>query len=402
MEAKNRDSGSAEEYSRSQYIAVQNSGQLSSVIVQIQGVRVNFSSDSAPLIAFVRTHFAEREHVAEALGTPPFLNGRNGQSEIEARVEWLEGSPPEAHDTAVPPGKIRLDRDIEIGKGEMVWSRIDDFLDLHLHFFLAENHLRLQGQYFFALSRSPLRNQLKKTWHRKQLPTLRAKRFSTILYYMAYYPAFWWLEHKGLFPLHAAAVELDGRGVVLCGLPGCGKSTLSLALLALPGARLLSDNIIFFDREKVFRCPEPVLVDSRSLRLIGEAASVLQPLGRNHAFGRAWAHVVPGRLVDQTNPRVFLFVGLGHQSSLRPLSYQEAYQRFSSVNWIAQEMRRYLVYRSVLGLVRPDGSHQEHGGEHVVSTLLGQGQCYEFTVGWGDDLRKACDQVSTLLTSGES
>jgi hypothetical protein len=219
---------------------------------------------------------------------------------------------------------------------------------------------------------------------------------------MVYYPAFWWLERQGLFPLHAAAVDLAGTGIVLCGLPGCGKSTLSLALLSLPEARLLSDNIIFFDRERVFSCPEPVLVDNRSLELIGKVGSLLHPLGRRHVYGRAWCHVPPDHLVDQTIPRLLLFVGLGQQSRLRPLSYQEALQRFTAVNWIALEMRRYLVYRSVLGLLSPESLHCGQGDESILRVLHDQGHCYELTVGWGDGLQKALDQVRTLVASVRS
>jgi hypothetical protein len=234
----------------------------------------------------------------------------------------------------------------------------------------------------------------------RRLPTLREKRFSTILYYMVYYPAFWWLESHGLFPLHAAAVDVAGTGVVLCGLPGCGKSTLSLALLSVPEVRLLSDNIIFFDKERVFRCPEPVLVDERSLALIGEAGAFLRPLGRHHVYGRAWCHMPADRLRQQTVPRLLLFVSLGQQSCLRPLSFQEAWQRFTTVNCIALEMRRYLVYRSVLGLLSPDHLHRED--EAMVRTLQAEGRCYELTVGWGGGIHKALDLICTLVASGAS
>ncbi len=46
--------------------------------------------------------------------------------------------------------------------------------------------------------------------------------------------------------IHAAAVEIDGRGVLLCGASGSGKSTLALALVER-GARYLSDEIAAID-----------------------------------------------------------------------------------------------------------------------------------------------------------
>jgi len=362
------------------------------VTIWIQGVRVAFSSNFEPLNSFARSHFSAGE---TGINTMPGTSLPEAKAEVEAHLEWIEGVPPKKEYAEVPPGRMRLDRDIEIGKGEIAWSRIDDFSDLQLRFSLAENHLRLVGQHFFLLGRTPLRDQMKKTWYRKRLPTLRKKRFSTLLYYMIYYPSFWWLQRQGLFPLHAGAVDLAGTGIVFCGLPGCGKSTLSLASLSLPGARLLSDNIIFFDREKVFSCPEPVLVDDQSLKLIGKGGSLLHPLGRRHVYDRSWYHVDPGRLVDHTIPRLFFFVGLGQKTTLRPLLGEEAYQRFDSANCIAQEMRRYLVYRSVLGL---SANHLCKNGAHdrVLHALLSQGRCYELTVGWGDGLAKALELVNSL------
>jgi hypothetical protein len=239
-----------------------------------------------------------------------------------------------------------------------------------------------------------LRNQIKKTWYRSSLSAFRQQRFSTILYYMIYYPVFWALQRQGLCLLHAGAVDLAGTGIVFCGFPGCGKSTLSLGLLAVPGARLLSDNIIFYDREKVFSCPEPVLADERSLKLVANASSLLRSLGWQHGYGRSWHHVDSGRLVEQTVPRLFFFVGLGQKTAVRRLSREEACQRCDSANLIAKEIRRYLVYRSVLGLLNTASLQQNNMS--TMRALLGQGQCYELTVGWGDGVQKAIDLVCTL------
>jgi hypothetical protein len=364
------------------------------VIVRIQGVRVAFSSNFELLNTFAKSHFSEGESVTDTMAGQSLSHA---EAEIEAHLEWIDGLHTKKQYLEIPPGKLRLDRDIEMGDGEITWSRIDDFSDLRLHFSLAGSHLRLTGQHFFFLSPTPLRNQMKTIWYRNGLSTLRQKRFSTILYYMIYYPSFWALQRQGLFPLHAAAVDLAGTGIVFCGLPGCGKSTLSLGLLALPEARLLSDNIIFYDREKVFSCPEPVLADERSLKLIDKASSVLRSLGQQHGYGRSWHHVGQDRLANQTTPRLFFFLGLGQKTALRPLSGEEACQRSDSANWIAKEIRRYLVYRSALGLLTPESLQQDAGA--IMRALYGRGQCYELTVGWGDGVQKALDLVCTLAAA---
>lgn len=44
--------------------------------------------------------------------------------------------------------------------------------------------------------------------------------------------------------LHASAVALEGRGLLILGGAGAGKSTLALEMIAL-GARLIADDVVF-------------------------------------------------------------------------------------------------------------------------------------------------------------
>ena len=46
--------------------------------------------------------------------------------------------------------------------------------------------------------------------------------------------------------INASAVAVDGRGVMICGAPGAGKSTLALELMTL-GANLIADDGIRVD-----------------------------------------------------------------------------------------------------------------------------------------------------------
>ncbi|MEJ1970175.1 MAG: hypothetical protein WDN03_16330 [Rhizomicrobium sp.] len=55
------------------------------------------------------------------------------------------------------------------------------------------------------------------------------------------------LARRGLVPVHGTAVEIGGRGLLICGRSGAGKSTLSANLIGL-GARLISDDL------SVLRC----------------------------------------------------------------------------------------------------------------------------------------------------
>ncbi len=76
------------------------------------------------------------------------------------------------------------------------------------------------------------------------------------------------LKTRGIFPVHAAGLERNGKGILFPGKSGCGKSTLSLHLLR-HGYMLLGDDTVFvrgdgrgaemlFFPEEVDVCPETI------------------------------------------------------------------------------------------------------------------------------------------------
>jgi HprK-related kinase A len=69
--------------------------------------------------------------------------------------------------------------------------------------------------------------------------------------------------------LHAAALERNGRAVILPGDPGAGKSTLTAALM-LSGWRLLSDEITLVDRDdaSLVGLARPVSLKNASIEVI--------------------------------------------------------------------------------------------------------------------------------------
>lgn len=58
-----------------------------------------------------------------------------------------------------------------------------------------------------------------------------------------------WAVDNALLPVHAAALEFEGRGVLLVGESGAGKSTTAVAC-ALEGAGLLGDDLCLVDAER--------------------------------------------------------------------------------------------------------------------------------------------------------
>ena len=72
--------------------------------------------------------------------------------------------------------------------------------------------------------------------------------------------------------LHASCVALDGRGLLILGPSGSGKSALALRLMAL-GARLVADDrteVAVEAGRLVARCPAPIkgLIEARGVGLL--------------------------------------------------------------------------------------------------------------------------------------
>ena len=101
-----------------------------------------------------------------------------------------------------------------------------------------------------------------------------------LLYLLGIYPAAWVARRRsGAVLVHASAIELDGRGLLMVGPGGVGKSSLAAAARSL-GVRLISDNLVLATEQEVRGWREPVRL-SRGVDVAG-----LVDVGGNGWHGR--------------------------------------------------------------------------------------------------------------------
>lgn len=93
-------------------------------------------------------------------------------------------------------------------------------------------------------------------------------------------PLMWKMQQKGFYPLHASAVEKEGKSYVFTGFGGVGKTTLGL-YLAENGYKLLGDNFVFVKEGKLYPYPEMLRVTDFTL----ENVSGLEKTGEE-VFGQ--------------------------------------------------------------------------------------------------------------------
>lgn len=67
-----------------------------------------------------------------------------------------------------------------------------------------------------------------------------------------------YLDKKGLMRIHALSYTSQGRGGVVYGFPGAGKSTVALGLVKNGNVRIFSDEISIYDLENKVLLPFPI------------------------------------------------------------------------------------------------------------------------------------------------
>lgn len=185
------------------------------------------------------------------------------------------------------------------------------------------------------------------------------------------------------FTLHAASVERNGQAVILPAPPGSGKSTLCTAL-ALRGWRLLSDELSLINPHslRASALARPINLKNGSIDLIRafEPASVWGPETYDTAKGRV-THLRPGidsvqRMHETAQPRWIVFPRYQPQAEplLTPRGKAQTFVHF------AENAFNY----STLG----------ETGFDVVSRLVDQCDCYDFTYSRLDDALQVFDWLS--------
>ena len=318
--------------------------------IELCGVSVEVETDHADFGSYLAAQFAP------CTATEP--------ADVAVRVRWTDGPRAQLAPRAVFPDwpvETRVDRHVWLGAGTVLCLRQDDAPQIAI----ASRPTpatgpprRLELRFHFSLDAEGWRETAKRFLRWRRLATLRRARLSTLTYYAVYYPVWWHLEARGLaHPLHAAGVALGGRALLLGGLPGCGKSTLATALLAAPGAELLSDNVVLHDGAELHGCFEPLLLDAASRARLAERVP-LSPVGRRHQYARDAYHA-PHR-DDGVPLAAAVVLARGRATRLERLAADECARVLLAANEAAKEVRRYHVLAALLGLAeRPALAHFE-------------------------------------------
>jgi hypothetical protein len=330
------------------------------------GATFRFSTTAEDLGTYARVH------LAGLLGTPA------AAPHVETVLHWHEGQPPRDRSAAFPhlADMERVDRDLYVRPGELHWFRVDDLRDLYLHFTWRGNRLRIEADFFHRFASDAYRDRAKRVVYHRRVKALRERRFTTLLSYLVYYPCWWWLEQTHDFhPIHAAGVSLGSGVVLLGGASGVGKSTLAVALANGAGAKLLSDSFVLHNGSEVAAMREPILLDARSRRWLGDHGQDLQPIEWRYCLNRQGYHLPAERLAAGGRCSLLLFPRRAAQAYARRIAAPQAHQRLSAADLLINDLRRYWAFAAAIEQVVPGGLVTRR--EAQLATLTAEVPCYE-------------------------
>jgi hypothetical protein len=300
----------------------------------MQGVRLQIDSDYADLTDYVRMHLPD--HVVPA-----------GAPHVHVHVQWLEGDGIDP-DTLTFPGQETLDRvgkRLLAGRDTLVWTDLLRIKNLKLRFRMEGERLHVDALYLYAPRKAKVEAE----------PNYRYKKFFGLMNWFVFYPLAWYLEHfRGLYLMHASGIDIAGHGVVIGGVGGVGKTTTGVSLLAHAGTRLVSENLIFHDAERIYSCYEPIRLDDQSVALLGERRSILAtaeiPDGANH---KNVYHVARSAVVDAVEASALFVPRFTAQASMRPLAVDEAMELLLAFNELTREVNDFNWFAATLNVAWP-------------------------------------------------
>jgi len=129
------------------------------------------------------------------------------------------------------------------------------------------------------------------------------------------------LARRGLHVVHAAALERNGRGVLIPGISGSGKSTCCVSLMRA-GYRCLSDDKPFLRQDgsniELLPFPEMIDVTDQSVAFFPELCSAGSALESGFRKKRFCAETLyPGSTADAAVPSLVLFPNISGEPTSR-------------------------------------------------------------------------------------
>ena len=276
----------------------------------------------------------------------------------------------------------QISRSIWLGDSSVFISEIERFPSLKLKARKDQNRLYIDA--FLTNMNQPLVKRI--ISHVKPKKSQQEFQLIGLLYYIIFIPFFYYLERfRNLFLLHASAIKYHEKGVILSGLGGIGKSTFSFGTLLLKGCTFISYNLIFYDYQNIYSCPEPIALDTRSIDILKDVTNLLIPKRFEFTHGRMWYKIKQEAISSEAIPKYLFWLQCGNENKILPLDKDTCIRHLSNINLLAKEVREYYILAAAFDLVLPKSLSRNSYGKTLTS-LLSSVDCFVLQFKPGDDL----------------
>lgn len=344
--------------------------------VRMHGVTLNLRCGHRPLL----------RHVAELLGDHVHEPWRHPDLEVEGH--WLPTAP--GDDLAQPAFDVaHLDgfgKRMHLGEDELVWGDTHRDKSLQLRFRRTASAPIFDVAYRYKPSTKKL----------AKYPDFTHKKYFDLTRYLVWFPIAWHLKRtRGWEMLHASAVADGERCILVAGPGGAGKTTTCIALVARAGMRLVSENLVFCDGERIFPVPEPIRLTDQSLELLGDAASCLRPFGAPGGLKKKSMFAAPLEASPAgVRPALLFLARFSTPGFVRPISVPIAGEWIRATNLLTLELNDFYWYAAALDLWWPD---TKNTADDPVQRLTRTTPCYSLGIDRARGVDPVVEQVMACL-----
>jgi len=220
--------------------------------------------------------------------------------------------------------------------------------------------------------------------------------FFSVTYPILYYPVFWYQEYfLHTHMLHGSAVELHGKGVVICGLEGIGKTSLALSLLKEQNSHFLSDNLIFYDNERIYPCYELIRIHKNEDSCLWEGR--FEKVNQFRSLKDFYKPAL-GLKNEGIRPDIFIFPQFGSSFCVEEISKPEAINRAIILSQLPAELGNYNEYRNLYNLLDLHFNPWESQYK-VLGDLLNSARCYIVGMPKSDGLKRNCARLKSFINN---
>lgn len=354
-----------------------------SVQVRWHDVVVEVHCNHTPFISHIREHV--KPLVCSETVTEPH---------VTIQINWMEATdgPPvyPLLSLADAPDTRKIGKRLYRAGHRLLWTDIIRSKNIVSLFSLQGERLNVRYDHYFELPLKKLQRN----------PHYRYEKYFSLLKYFLYFPTIWYQEQfRHRYILHASGVAHDHTGIALGGVGGVGKTTTCIALLRRENTRLLSENLILYDAQRLYQLYEPIRLDDASVALLGDAKAVHPADFPEGTRAKQLFHVQQPYFAETVPAGVVILPEFSDTGEILPLPPEVALQRMENYNLLTREVNDYYWYAATLNLLQDTGPVLTLRRIEILRQLLRETPAYQLFIDRSAGVAPVIERICTVAVA---